>query len=64
MKKIIIKGEFTVETDFGWIKGMRQPFRFMELEVVNCCRCCPVRCTQMTSVDSVQIASQGVKDGS
>jgi len=51
---IKIKGNFTVETEYGWIKNMQQPLEEMELEVIDTCPMfIPVRCHRMKSIHKV-----------
>lgn len=58
MSKMIIRGNFTIETELGWIKNMRQPFKAMELEIIDACPMfIPVKCMRMTSADTVQETS-------
>lgn len=55
MAKIIIKGNFTIETDLPFVKNMKQPFEAVELEIAESCPMfVPVKCHRMTSASSVQ----------
>ena len=54
MGKIIIRGNFTIETEYEWIKNMRQPLESMELEVIDTCPMfIPVKCHRMKSVSKI-----------
>ena len=59
MSKMIIRGDFTIESDLKWIKNMKQPFKAMELEIMDTCPMfIPVKCHRMTSAESVHKTSK------
>ena len=47
MGKIIIKGNFTVETDYGFVNNFKQPLQLLEIEVTELN---PIKINKMSSV--------------
>ena len=55
MAKIIIKGNFTIETDLSFVNNVKQPLSAIELEIAESCPMfIPVRCHRLTSASKTR----------
>lgn len=62
MSKIIIRGNFTIETDLPFVKNLKQPFEAVELEIAESCPIfVPVKCHRMTSASKTSNKNKEVK---
>ena len=52
MGKIIIKGNFTVETDYGFMNNFKQPLEHLEMEVTELN---PIKINKMNSVGQTKL---------